>query len=219
MVPAARHPLRARDLADAWHLEPFASQRSARAAPLSPAHFGREHPRTFGGPPHQHLLPRRLECRTPADPCVRPGPGQGASLGGSSMGFERFHRRASASLLSGERDAYEPSRSHARGTALTAAGSVALRTFTTSEHAAHQLRCERRASALTIFRSKRSLTSRSSKLSIDSTTAWFTSHGVASGEDSSRRSCGQVRTSRRQGRRAARLLARRSHATVTLPAT
>jgi AraC-like DNA-binding protein len=61
MVPAARHLLRAKDLADARYFEPLTVADLARAAGLSPAHFSREFRRTFGEAPHQYLLTRRLE--------------------------------------------------------------------------------------------------------------------------------------------------------------
>jgi AraC-like DNA-binding protein len=48
MVPAARHLLRGKDLADARYFEPLAVADLARAARLSPAHFSREFRRTFG---------------------------------------------------------------------------------------------------------------------------------------------------------------------------
>jgi AraC-like DNA-binding protein len=60
-VPAARHLLRARDLADARYREPLDVPALARAAHLSPAHFSREFRRAFGETPHQYLLTRRLE--------------------------------------------------------------------------------------------------------------------------------------------------------------
>jgi len=60
-VPAARHLLRAKDLADARYFEPLQVQDLARAARLSPAHFSREFRRTFGESPHSYLLTRRLE--------------------------------------------------------------------------------------------------------------------------------------------------------------
>jgi AraC-like DNA-binding protein len=61
MVPAARHLLRARDLADARYFEPLTVSDLARTAGLSRAHFSREFRRTFGEAPHQYLLTRRLE--------------------------------------------------------------------------------------------------------------------------------------------------------------
>jgi AraC-like DNA-binding protein len=61
MVPAARHLLRAKDLADARYFEPLTVADLARAAGLSRAHFSREFRRTFGEAPHQYLLTRRLE--------------------------------------------------------------------------------------------------------------------------------------------------------------
>jgi AraC-like DNA-binding protein len=60
-LPAERHLLRAKDLADARYAEAVSVQAMARAARLSPAHFSREFRRAFGEPPHQYLLTRRME--------------------------------------------------------------------------------------------------------------------------------------------------------------
>lgn len=60
-VLAARHLLRAKDLADARYFEPLGVDDLARAAGLSRAHFSREFRRAFGEPPHGYLLTRRLE--------------------------------------------------------------------------------------------------------------------------------------------------------------
>jgi AraC-like DNA-binding protein len=60
-VPAARHLLRAKDLADARYTEPLGVDDLARAAGLSRAHFTREFRRAFGETPHAYLLTRRLE--------------------------------------------------------------------------------------------------------------------------------------------------------------
>jgi len=60
-VHPARHLLRAKDLADARYRQPMDVRVLASAAHLSPAHFSREFRRTFGEPPHQYLLTRRLE--------------------------------------------------------------------------------------------------------------------------------------------------------------
>lgn len=60
-VPAVRHLVRARDLADARYREPITVADMAVAARLSPAHFSREFRRAFGETPHQYLLTRRLE--------------------------------------------------------------------------------------------------------------------------------------------------------------
>ena len=77
-----RHLLRAKDLIDARYREPLDVETLARAAHLSPAHFSREFRRTFGEPPHQYLLTRRLERaaallrntdRTVADICLLVG--------------------------------------------------------------------------------------------------------------------------------------------------
>jgi AraC-like DNA-binding protein len=60
-LPAARHLLRAKDLADSRYRDPLDVPALARAAHLSPAHFSREFRREFGETPHQYLLTRRLE--------------------------------------------------------------------------------------------------------------------------------------------------------------
>jgi AraC-like DNA-binding protein len=60
-IPAARHLLRAKDLADARYFDPLTVADLAAAAGLSPAHFSRRFKATFGESPHQYLLTRRLE--------------------------------------------------------------------------------------------------------------------------------------------------------------
>jgi AraC-like DNA-binding protein len=60
-VPAERHLVRARDLADARYSEALGVEDMARAAGLSRAHFSREFRRAFGESPHAYLLTRRLE--------------------------------------------------------------------------------------------------------------------------------------------------------------
>jgi AraC-like DNA-binding protein len=60
-APAARHLLRAKDLADARYFEPLGVRDLAGAAGLSQAHFSREFRRAFGETPHSYLLTRRLE--------------------------------------------------------------------------------------------------------------------------------------------------------------
>lgn len=60
-VPAARHLLRAKDLADARYFEQLSVTDMACAAGLSRAHFSREFSRAFGETPYQYLLTRRLE--------------------------------------------------------------------------------------------------------------------------------------------------------------
>jgi AraC-like DNA-binding protein len=60
-VPAVRHLLRARDLADARYFEPLRVDDLARAAGLSRSHFSSEFRRAFGESPHAYLLTRRLE--------------------------------------------------------------------------------------------------------------------------------------------------------------
>jgi AraC-like DNA-binding protein len=60
-VPAARHLLRGKDLADARYAERIDVDDMAAAAGLSRAHFSREFRGAFGEPPHAYLLTRRLE--------------------------------------------------------------------------------------------------------------------------------------------------------------
>jgi AraC-like DNA-binding protein len=57
----ARHLLRARDLVDARYFEALTVADMAAAANMSPSHFSRRFSVTFGEPPHQYLLTRRLE--------------------------------------------------------------------------------------------------------------------------------------------------------------
>jgi AraC-like DNA-binding protein len=61
LAPAARHLLRAKDLADARYFEPLGVEELARAAGLSRAHFSRQFRHAFGESPHAYLLTRRLE--------------------------------------------------------------------------------------------------------------------------------------------------------------
>ena len=60
-VPAARHLLRAKDLADHLYTEQIDVDDMAAAAGLSRAHFSREFKQAFGVSPHAYLLTRRLE--------------------------------------------------------------------------------------------------------------------------------------------------------------
>ena len=60
-VPASRHLVRARDLADRSYAEKITVSDMARAANLSEAHFSRQFRDAFGETPHQYLLTRRLE--------------------------------------------------------------------------------------------------------------------------------------------------------------
>lgn len=59
-VPAVRHLVRARDLADARYTEPLTVDDLAAAACLSRAHFSRAFRRAFGESPYSYLLTRRL---------------------------------------------------------------------------------------------------------------------------------------------------------------
>lgn len=96
-VPAARHLLRARDLADARYFEPLGVDDMARAAGLSRAHFSREFSRAFGESPHSYLLTRRLERaaallrgtdRSVADVCLSVGL---RSIGSFTTSFTRTY--------------------------------------------------------------------------------------------------------------------------------
>jgi AraC-like DNA-binding protein len=60
-VAPERHLLKAKDLADGRYHDGITVEDMAAAAGLSRAHFSREFKRTFGEPPHQYLLARRLE--------------------------------------------------------------------------------------------------------------------------------------------------------------
>lgn len=60
-VPAARHLLRAKDLADTRYRHPIGVDDMARAAGLSRAHFSTAFRSAFGESPHVYLLTRRLE--------------------------------------------------------------------------------------------------------------------------------------------------------------
>jgi AraC-like DNA-binding protein len=112
-VPPARHLLRAKDLIDARYREPLDVPALARAAHLSPAHFSREFRRTFGEPPHQYLLTRRLERaaallrntdRTVAEICAIVGlrsvgsftTSFGRAFGGSPTAYRAAHPAAAA---------------------------------------------------------------------------------------------------------------------------
>ncbi|MGL5811663.1 MAG: helix-turn-helix transcriptional regulator [Nocardioides sp.] len=60
-LPASRHLLRAKDVADGRYHEDIRVADLAAAARLSPAHFSREFRKAFGCSPHSYLLTRRLE--------------------------------------------------------------------------------------------------------------------------------------------------------------
>jgi AraC-like DNA-binding protein len=113
-VPAERHLLRARDLADARYFEPLDVDDMARAAGLSRAHFSREFRRAFGEAPHAYLLTRRLERaaallrmtdRSVAEICF--------DVGLQSLGsFTTSFKRAYGSTPTAYRAAYPPAASH-----------------------------------------------------------------------------------------------------------
>ena len=96
-VPAARHLLRAKDLADGRYFEPLSVSDMASAAGLSRAHFSRQFRRAFGESPHAYLLTRRLERaaallrstdRSVADICLSVGL---VSVGSFTTSFTRTY--------------------------------------------------------------------------------------------------------------------------------
>jgi AraC-like DNA-binding protein len=115
-VPASRHLLRARDLADARYGEPIGVEEMAAAAGLSKAHFSREFRRTFGESPYVYLLTRRLERaaallrntdHSVAEVCLEVGL-QG--VGSFTTSFKRMYGRTPTEY----RDAGPPASAHAR---------------------------------------------------------------------------------------------------------
>ncbi|MHB1138906.1 MAG: helix-turn-helix domain-containing protein [Microthrixaceae bacterium] len=111
-----RHLLRARDLADARYADPLTVDDLAHAAGLSRAHFSREFRRTFGEPPHQYLLTRRLERaaallrdtdRSVTEICFAVGL---TSLGSFTTSFRRVHGTTPAAY----RASFPPARRHVR---------------------------------------------------------------------------------------------------------
>lgn len=96
-VPAVRHLVRARDLADTRYTEALTVDDLAAAACLSRAHFSRAFCRTFGESPYSYLLTRRLERAATllrgtdynvADVCVRVGL---TSVGSFTSSFRRAY--------------------------------------------------------------------------------------------------------------------------------
>src|SRR5580704_3948846 len=115
-VPADRHLLRAKDLADARYFEPLDVDDLARAAGLSRAHFSRQFKRAFGESPHQYLLTRRLERaaallrttdRSIADICFAVGVG---GVGSFATSFRRMFGQTPHAY----RAMYPPAESHLR---------------------------------------------------------------------------------------------------------
>jgi AraC-like DNA-binding protein len=115
-VPAARHLLRAKDLADARYFERLTVADLAAAAGLSPAHFSSRFKAAFGESPHQYLLTRRLERAaallrdtdwTVADICFAVG---AESVGSFTVSFRRVFGAAPLAY----RAAYPPAEQHLR---------------------------------------------------------------------------------------------------------
>jgi AraC-like DNA-binding protein len=116
MQPAARHLLRAKDLADARYYDQLTVADLAAAAGLSPAHFSREFRRAFGESPHQYVLTRRLERaaallrntdRSVTDICFAVGLG---SLGSFTSSFRRVYGASPGDY----RASFPPARRHIR---------------------------------------------------------------------------------------------------------
>jgi AraC-like DNA-binding protein len=113
---AARHLLRAKDLADARYFERVGVEDLARAAGLSRAHFSREFRRAFGEAPHAYLLSRRLERAA----CLLRGTDQGVadiciSVGLLSVGsFTASFGRAYGMTPTAYRAHFPPAASAAR---------------------------------------------------------------------------------------------------------
>jgi AraC-like DNA-binding protein len=96
-VPAVRHLVRARDLADTHYTNPLTVDDLAAAACMSRAHFSREFRRAFGESPYSYLLTRRLERAatllrgtdyTVADICMQVGL---TSVGSFTSSFSRAY--------------------------------------------------------------------------------------------------------------------------------
>ena len=96
-LPATRHLLRARDLADRGYAEPLRVADLAREAGLSPAQFSRAFRRAFGETPHQYLVTRRMERaarlltttdRSVTEICMEVG---WSSVGSFTTTFRRIH--------------------------------------------------------------------------------------------------------------------------------
>ncbi len=114
-VPPVRHPLRAKDLADARYSEALGVDDLARAAGLSRAHFSREFRRAFGESPHAYLLTRRLERaaallrttdRSVADICFTVGL---QSVGSFTTSFTRTYGMSPTAY----RETFPPASAHA----------------------------------------------------------------------------------------------------------
>jgi transcriptional regulator GlxA family with amidase domain len=115
-VPAARHLLRAKDLADARYAEPLGVDDLAAAAGLSRAHFSRAFRAAFGESPHAYLLTRRLERaaallratdRSVADVCFSVGL---QSVGSFTTSFTRTYGMPPTAY----REAFPPAAAQAR---------------------------------------------------------------------------------------------------------
>jgi AraC-like DNA-binding protein len=114
-VPAARHLLRAKDLADHRYTERIDVDDMAGAAGLSRAHFSREFKQAFGVSPHAHLLTRRLERaaallrttdRSVIEICLDVGL---QSVGSFTTSFKRAYGKTPAQY----RAAFPPASAHA----------------------------------------------------------------------------------------------------------
>jgi transcriptional regulator GlxA family with amidase domain len=114
--PAARHLVKAKDLADARYFEPLTVADLAAAASLSRAHFSREFKRLYGESPHEYLLTRRLEraaalLRTTNRPVTDIAYSVGhSSLGSFTTSFTRIYGRSPSAY----RESFPPAEAHVR---------------------------------------------------------------------------------------------------------
>lgn len=115
-LPDSRHLLRAKDFADAHYADAISVADMARASGLSRSHFSQRFRETFGEPPHQYLLSRRLERAASllrqtdwsvARVCMAVG---WSSVGSFTTSFRRMYGMAPTAY----RSSFPPASAHAR---------------------------------------------------------------------------------------------------------